>query len=362
MNTGFTLDSVASVLGQTVFSPYLAAIPVVLLTSGWKSETLPKWAVYCFAVSLLRLVKHYSLLHRSQGSLFSRPTPVDWSKQVVVVTGGASGVGRLLATTLAARNARVAVLDVSPRPPAAADDEPIAYYKCDVSKWEEVEAVAKTIREEVGTPTMVINNAGVCQGKLLLDLSPKDINQTFGVNNLAHFWTAKAFLPDMVQKKEGHIVTISSIMAVLRIAQMTDYCATKGALVAYHESLRYELDNKYHCPKIRTTLLCPSWINTPLGNKIVLPLAGNPLFDFVFPALQPADVVNEIMGALESQQSRWIVTPFSCIFGDYINLLPSFIRDVVQWATRLDDSMNEYTRLAALQASEGEKAKQNGGS
>jgi NAD(P)-dependent dehydrogenase (short-subunit alcohol dehydrogenase family) len=53
----------------------------------------------------------------------------------------------------------------------------IAYYKCDVSKWEEVEAVSKKVIEEIGQPTVLVNNAGVAQGKLILDLSPEDIQQ-----------------------------------------------------------------------------------------------------------------------------------------------------------------------------------------
>jgi NADP-dependent 3-hydroxy acid dehydrogenase YdfG len=53
---------------------------------------------------------------------------------------------------------------------------------------------------------MLVNNAGVVQGKKILDLSPEDIKQTFDVNVLAHFWCLKAFLPGMIKNKTGHIV------------------------------------------------------------------------------------------------------------------------------------------------------------
>jgi NAD(P)-dependent dehydrogenase (short-subunit alcohol dehydrogenase family) len=53
----------------------------------------------------------------------------------------------------------------------------ITYYKCDVSKWEEVEAVAKEVIEDLGHPTIVVNNAGVVQGKKLVDLSVADVEQ-----------------------------------------------------------------------------------------------------------------------------------------------------------------------------------------
>lgn len=123
----------------------------------------------------------------------------------MVITGGASGIGELLANTLAVRNVTVVVLDVNPivtencKSPKAIFStyltvslDNVAYYKCDVSKWEEVEAVSKKIIEEVGLkscclqrlnsvqigePTILINNAGVVQGKLIVDLTPQDIQQ-----------------------------------------------------------------------------------------------------------------------------------------------------------------------------------------
>jgi len=86
------------------------------------------------------------MLYRNQGNLLFRPPRYDWGEQVVVITGGASGIGELLANTLAVRSVTVVVLDVKP---FISENDNIQYYKCDVSKWEEVEAVAKTIVEEV---------------------------------------------------------------------------------------------------------------------------------------------------------------------------------------------------------------------
>jgi NAD(P)-dependent dehydrogenase (short-subunit alcohol dehydrogenase family) len=152
---------------------------------------------------------------------------------------------------------------------------------------------------QVGHPTIIVNNAGVVQGKLILDLTPEDVkqyaprffillswalkrsrNRTFAVNTLAHFWTLKAFLPAMIQANSGHIVsvyshcsdkihrtvckvTVASVLGVLGCAQMSewtisflvktpfntssfvaDYCASKAALVSLNQSLRYELDKR----------------------------------------------------------------------------------------------------------------------
>jgi NAD(P)-dependent dehydrogenase (short-subunit alcohol dehydrogenase family) len=62
----------------------------------------------------------------------------------------------------------------------------------------------------LGPVHVLVNNAGIVSGKRLLDLSPEDIERTFRVNTLAHFWTLQAFLPAMIARDAGHVVTIAS--------------------------------------------------------------------------------------------------------------------------------------------------------
>jgi len=205
-------------------------------------------------------------LYRNQGSLLFRSAPLDWGEQIVLITGGASGIGELLANTLAVRNVTVIVLDVNP---IITENDNIVYYKCDVSKWEEVEMVSEKIITEIGEPTILINNAGVVQGKLVIDLSVEDVQQTFGVNTFSHFWILKAFLPAMLKNKSGHIVSMSSALGMTGVAQMADYCGSKSAIISLHESLRYELDKRYRCPNIRTTLVCPGHVHTPMFRTVV---------------------------------------------------------------------------------------------
>ena len=107
-------------------------------------------------------IRWCSKLYRNQGNLLFRPPPLDWSEQVVILTGGASGIGELLANTLAVRSVTVVVLDVKPIVTENCwsifychllaltfPKDNIAYYKCDVSKWDEVAEVSKRITEEV---------------------------------------------------------------------------------------------------------------------------------------------------------------------------------------------------------------------
>jgi len=301
-------------------------------------------SIYYVFVSLFWLTKWCSRLYSNQGSLFYAPRPFEWGDQIVVITGGSSGVGELLANTLAVKSVTVVVLDVKP---IQTENYNIAYYKCDVSKWEEVEAVSKKIIEEIGQPTVLVNNAGVVQGKLLLDLSPEDIQQTFGVNTLAHFWTLKAFLPGMIAKKKGHIVTMASIMGIHGVAQMSDYCASKAALINLNRSLRSELDKRYKCPAIRTTLVCPGHIHTALFATLNAPS------QFFFPTLHPIEIVKRVIKALDETHSQTIYLPFYAHFMPALQLLPDFVADFSSWLSNADFAMKDFVKMSGRRQEEG---------
>jgi len=346
------VDLVVKVLAHTAFSPFFVfLIPVFYIFQGAKltDPIIVSTCIYYAVISLFWFIKWYSQLYRNQGSIFFGPGRFDWGEQIVVITGGASGIGELLANTLAVRNINVVVLDTKP---IVTENYNIAYYKCDVSKWEEVEAVAEKIVKEIGHPTVLVNNAGIVHGKLLLDLTPDKIRQTFGVNTLAHFWTLKAFLPDMVKNKTGHVVTVGSVMGLTGSAQMSDYSASKAATISLNESLRYELDNRYKCPKIRTTLVLPGHVSTSMFDTIALPSSS--IYKFFFPSVQPVTVVKRIITALDEQHSQTIRLPLYTHFVPYLTHLPSFIRDMAQWVSGADHAMEHFVN-ASDRGAEGPK-------
>jgi len=347
------VDLFVKVLVHTVFSPFfIFLIPVFYIFQGAQvtDPIITVCGIYFVLVSLFWGIKWISLLYRNQGSLLFRPRRLDWGDQIVVITGGASGIGELLANTLAVRNVCVVVLDVNP---IITENYNITYYKCDVSKWEEVEAVSKTVIEEIGQPTMLVNNAGVVQGKLILDLSAEDVKQTFGVNTLAHFWILKAFLPGMIERKTGHIVTVSSILGHAGVAQMSDYCASKAALISLNASLRYELDQRYKAPGIRTTLLEIGHVLTPLFRTITF--SSSPFRKFFMPSVAPVDVVKRIINALDEQHSQTITLPFYGHFMPYLQHLPSFLQDFCRWITAADSEQTtrNFAKITGRRPEEG---------
>ena len=136
---------------------------------------------------------------------------------IILITGAGSGIGRLMALKLAKLGAIIVSWDVN----ATGNKETIqlikaqggtAYaYTVDLCKKEAIyEAAAKT-KQEVGVVKILVNNAGIVSGASLLETPDEKIIRTFDVNVLAHFWTIKAFLPDMIKNESGHIVNIASL-------------------------------------------------------------------------------------------------------------------------------------------------------
>lgn len=100
----------------------------------------------------------------------------------MVITGGASGLGLLIAEVYGMRGVTVAVLDV--RESEGGEARNVEFYKCDVGDKKQVEAVAKEIERDLGTPTVLINNAAVVNGKSILDLSTDEI-ETYDITPLS---------------------------------------------------------------------------------------------------------------------------------------------------------------------------------
>jgi len=112
--------------------------------------------------------------------------------------------------------------------------------------------VGDKIRQAHGEPTVLINNAGVGHDGTILEEPEDKIRQTFEVNTVSHFMTVREFLPDMIKKNHGHVITIASMASFMGLGEMVDYCCTKSSALAFHEGLRQELKFWYHAPKVRT--------------------------------------------------------------------------------------------------------------
>ena len=142
----------------------------------------------------------------------------------------------------------------------------VHYFSCDITSPAAVKDAASAVRGFLGSPTILVNNAGIAYAHTILDTSPGDLRKLFDVNLLSQFYTIQAFLPEMIKRKKGHIVTIASMSSFVSFAELTDYSATKAGVLALHEGLNQELKHRYDAPEIKTTVVHPTYVNTKLVN------------------------------------------------------------------------------------------------
>lgn len=241
---GLTVDLVFKVLRQTVLNPWLA-IPVsawtacgVLTTSEFTHVGLLPYFCAIFGTALC--VNEWLNKWSSNNWTRSGYPGWDWVKEIVVITGGSSGIGASIAQQILARNSNttVVIVDYAPMAWTPKPGTHVSYYQCDLSNASAIRDLATQIRSEVGHPTVLINNAGLCRGATVMDGSYGDVELTIKTNLIAPFLLVKEFLPHMVQIDHGHIVNIGSASSLFPPAKIADYAATKAGITAFHEVCR----------------------------------------------------------------------------------------------------------------------------
>lgn len=264
-------------------------------------------------------------------SLFGTPKK-DLTGELALVTGGGGGLGRLLALRLTKLGAKVIVWDIN----QDGIDETVKIvqslggfckgYKVDISNKDEVYKSANLIRAEVGDVSLLFNNAGVVSGRALLDTPDHLIERSFNVNIIAHFWTTKAFLPAMLERDHGHIVTIASLAGHVGISKLVDYCSSKFAAVGFDEALRIELECM-GAQGIFTTVICPYFIQATgmfddVNSRWVPTLDSNDVADRIIESVQKNEKYAIIPGYLRVMLAMKWVFPWGCNSGFLRRLVP----------------------------------------
>jgi short-subunit dehydrogenase len=140
----------------------------------------------------------------------------------------------------------------------------VHYYQCDMTSRDDIHRAAEAIRSDLGPPSILVNNAGIGNAYTILDIPMENLRRLFEVNLLSHWSTVQEFLPDMLAKKKGHIMSVASLASFVSLAAAVDYSCTKSALLSFHEGLVQELKHRYKCPQIKTTIVHPGWTKTAI--------------------------------------------------------------------------------------------------
>lgn len=388
-----TIDTLISILSKSLLNPFIAWIFVLCLRAQVTPSTDPAWIIavsYATALTVLFIARIIN-----QRAAHGVPRTVDFEHEVVVITGGASGLGLLIAQMYSMRGASVAVLDIKVVPENSRDEvfgEGVLYITCDVADRGALELARERILQEVGfaffrfwfrcmtfdpisfyyyyasgdlngwtsfffffniarygllqlgsdsltilqlgTPTIVINCAAArINGLSLLDLPADAFEKTIRTNLLAAFHLYQVFLPGIIAAESGGtLVTVSSVLGQLSAAGLSDYAASKAGLSALHRTIEAEVRGN---PLIKTLLVEVGQMSTPLFDWVRAPN------HFFAPVLEPVEVARDMVAAIDSGRGGVIRLPIYAKLVNWYAVLPATVQRVARYLSGIDAAVTQ---------------------
>ena len=186
---------------------------------------------------------------------------MDLSGKVVVVTGAARGLGAELARQLTEAGATVALLGLEPEllQAVSASCPRSAWWEVDITDDAALAVVSKEVQATLGSAYCVVANAGIAVGGPVLLSEPASYDRVIEVNLLGSIRTVRAFLPQVVETR-GYVLQVASMAALVPIAMMSAYCASKAGVEAFALSLRCEV--RHHGVGVGVAYL--TWTDTDM--------------------------------------------------------------------------------------------------
>jgi 2-hydroxycyclohexanecarboxyl-CoA dehydrogenase len=191
---------------------------------------------------------------------------MDLSNRTIVVTGGASGIGKATAFTLARQGAQVIIGDIDEANGEAAAAEgrkaglKLDFGKLDLAQPDSVTAFADAVHRQVPRLDVLVNAAGWDRIQPFMENPPEMWERVLGINLMGPIRLTRAFLPPMIAANAGKIVNISSDAGRVGSMGETVYAAAKGGIIAFTKSLAREMARH----RINVNCVCPGPTDTPL--------------------------------------------------------------------------------------------------
>jgi 3-oxoacyl-[acyl-carrier protein] reductase len=187
--------------------------------------------------------------------------------KIVMVTGGAAGIGRVTAEAFAREGAKLAICDVNPQAGEAAAQAlgpEASFQKVDVASEAEVAAWADATVKRYGRIDVLVNNAGITRDALLLRMKESDWDLVMSINLKGAFLCTRAVVRHMAQQRAGRVVNVASVVGVVGNVGQANYVASKAGLIGLTKTVAKELAGK----NITCNAIAPGFITTDMTDVL----------------------------------------------------------------------------------------------
>jgi short-subunit dehydrogenase len=220
----------------------------------------------------------------------------NFKNKTALITGGASGIGKIMARLLLERGAKVILWDINPKGIEEVITEfsskgEISGYTVDISNIEQVKLTAEQVKQEKGVVDILINNAGIIVGKFFHEHTVEEITATTAINASAPMIITSCFIQDMMNQNSGYVCNIASSGGLISNPKMSVYAASKWSLIGWSDSLRLEM--KQLNKDVHFTTIMPYYINTGMFDGVKSKI----------PILKPEPAALTIINAIEKKKS-----------------------------------------------------------
>jgi 3-oxoacyl-[acyl-carrier protein] reductase len=219
------------------------------------------------------------------------------AQEIALVTGASRGIGRAIATELARRGATVVGTATSEAgaqgiTQSLAEAGKVRGIVLNVADPQSIDAALKNIEEHEGTPTVLVNNAGITRDNLLLRMKDEEWNDILATNLGSVFRLSKGVVRGMMKARRGRIISIASVVGVMGNAGQTNYAAAKAGIIGFTKSLAREVGSR----GITANVVAPGFIETDMTKDLPEEARQKMLADTALGRLgAPQDIANAVL-------------------------------------------------------------------